>query len=164
MVSLKLKLTNIYHYLDKQDIGLVYDRTARNGKAGEIFEMKKILPTMRSAPTTFRLLARHDSHCEYLMVYIYRYFFFSFPCIMSTIRHSVTLIVGNFSVKQTPKCQNYSIDQITQKREVIIVYLPNTSHFIHFQSVRQKKWKVRNKINKYRWHFRSKSHQTTSLT
>ena len=32
--SLKLKLTNIYHYLDKQDIGLVYDWTARNGEAG----------------------------------------------------------------------------------------------------------------------------------
>ena len=41
VVSLKLKLTNIYHHLDKQDIGLVYDRTARNGKAGEIFKMKK---------------------------------------------------------------------------------------------------------------------------
>ena len=55
-------------YLDKQDIGLVYGQTERNGEAGEIFEMKKkILPTMRSAPTTFRLLARHDSHCEYLM-------------------------------------------------------------------------------------------------
>ena len=63
LVSLKLKLTNIYNYLGKQDIGWVHDRTARNGKAGEIFEMKKNLPTMRSAPTTFRLLARHDSHC-----------------------------------------------------------------------------------------------------
>ena len=41
VVSLKFKLTNIYHYLDKQDIGLVYDQTARNGEAGEIFEMKK---------------------------------------------------------------------------------------------------------------------------
>ena len=43
VVSLKLKLTNIYHYLDKQDIDLVYDRTARNGEAGEIFKMKKNL-------------------------------------------------------------------------------------------------------------------------
>ena len=40
VMSLKLKLTNIYHYLDKQDIGLVYYRTARNGEAGDIFEMK----------------------------------------------------------------------------------------------------------------------------
>ena len=69
MVYLKLKLTNINHYLDKQDIGLVYDQTARNGEAGEIFKMKKkkkkkkkILPTMRSAPTAFRLLARRNSH------------------------------------------------------------------------------------------------------
>ena len=73
VLSLKLKLRNIYHYLDKQDIGFVYDRTARNGEAGEIFKMKKdLLPTMRSAPTTFRLPVRRDSHCEYLMVYIYR--------------------------------------------------------------------------------------------
>ena len=50
-----------------------------------------------------------------------------------------------------------------QKREIIFVYLPNTSHFMHFQSVRQKKWNIHNKTNKYRWHFRSKPHQTTSL-
>ena len=43
VVSLKLKLTNIYHYLDKQDIGSVYDRTSRNSETGEIFEMKKNL-------------------------------------------------------------------------------------------------------------------------
>ena len=63
VVSLKLKLTNIYHYLDKQDIDLVYDRTARNSEAGEISKWKKILPTLRIAPTAFRLLARRDSHC-----------------------------------------------------------------------------------------------------
>ena len=51
-----------------------------------------------------------------------------------------------------------------QKKEIIFVYLPNTSHFIHFQSVRQKKWNFHNKTNKYRWHFRSKPHQTTSLS
>ena len=50
-----------------------------------------------------------------------------------------------------------------QKREIIFVYLPNTSHFMHFQSVRQKKGNIHNKTNKYRWHFRSKPHQTTSL-
>ena len=50
-----------------------------------------------------------------------------------------------------------------QKREIIFVYLPNTSHFMHFQSVRQKKWNIHNKTNKYRWHFRSKPLQTTSL-
>ena len=44
LVSLKLKLTNIYHYLDKQDIGLVYNRTARKGEAGEIFKIKKFYP------------------------------------------------------------------------------------------------------------------------
>ena len=50
-----------------------------------------------------------------------------------------------------------------QKREIIFVYLPNTSHFMHFQSVRQKKWNIHDNTNKYRWHFRSKPHQTTSL-
>ena len=34
---------------------------------------------------------------------------------------------------------------------------------MHFQSVRQKKGNIHNKSNKYRWHFRSKFHQTTSL-
>ena len=61
------------------------------------------------------------------------------------------------------KCQNYNFDKIMQKREIIFIYLPNTSHFMHFQSVRQTKWNIHNKINKYRWHFRSKPHQTTSL-
>ena len=50
-----------------------------------------------------------------------------------------------------------------QKREIFFVNLPNTSHFMHFQSVRQKKWNIYNKTNEYRWHFRSKPHQTTSL-
>ena len=50
-----------------------------------------------------------------------------------------------------------------QNGEIIIVYLPNTSHFMHFQSVRQKKGNIHDKTNKYRWHFRSKPHQTTSL-
>ena len=31
-----------------------------------------------------------------------------------------------------------------QKREIIFVYLPNTSHFMHFPSVRQKKWNSHN--------------------
>ena len=47
-----------------------------------------------------------------------------------------------------------------QKREIIFVYLPNTSHLMHFQSVCQKKGYIDNKTNKYRWH---KPHQTTSL-
>ena len=42
-----------------------------------------------------------------------------------------------------------------QKMEIIFVYLPNTSHFMHLQSVSPKKWNIRNKTNKYRWHFRS---------
>ena len=50
-----------------------------------------------------------------------------------------------------------------QKRETIFVYLPNTSHFMHFQSVRQKKGNIHHTTNKYRWHFLSKLHQTTSL-
>ena len=50
------------------------------------------------------------------------------------------------------------------KMEIMFVYLLNTSHFIHFQSVRQKKWNIHNKTNKYWWHFRSKPHHTTSLT
>ena len=59
--------------------------------------------------------------------------------------------------------QNYNCDKIMQKREIIFVNLPNTSYFMHFQSVRQKKWNIHNKTNEYRWHFRSKPHQTTSL-
>ena len=50
-----------------------------------------------------------------------------------------------------------------QKMEIIFVYLYNTSHFMHFQSVRQKKGNIHNKTIKYRWHFRSKPHQATSL-
>ena len=50
-----------------------------------------------------------------------------------------------------------------QKMEIIFVYLSNTSHFMHFESVRQKKRNIHNKTNEYRWHFRSKPHQTTSL-
>ena len=50
-----------------------------------------------------------------------------------------------------------------QKREIIFVYLPNTSHFMHFQSVRQKKGDIHNNTSKYQWNFRSKPHQTTSL-
>ena len=58
--------------------------------------------------------------------------------------------------------QNHNFDKILQKREIIFVYLPN-AHFMHFQSVRQKKWNILNETNQYRWHFRSKPHQTTSL-
>ena len=36
-----------------------------------------------------------------------------------------------------------------QKREIIFAYLPNTSHFMHFQSVRQKKGNIHNKNNAY---------------
>ena len=60
-----------------------------------------------------------------------------------------------------PKCQNHNFDKIMQKKEIIFVYLPNTSHFMHFQSVRQKKGNIHNKTNEYRWYFRSKPHQTT---
>ena len=45
----------------------------------------------------------------------------------------------------------------------MFVNLPNTSHFIHFQSVRQKEDNIRNQTNKNRLHFRSAPHQTTSL-
>ena len=69
-----------------------------------------------------------------------------------------------FPSNKYPKCQNWNFDKIRQKIEIMFVYLPNTSYFIHFQSVRQKKWNIHNKTNKYRWHFRSKSHQTTSLS
>ena len=53
--------------------------------------------------------------------------------------------------------------KLCKKREIIFVYLPNTSHFTHFQSVRQKKGNIHTKTNKYRWYFWSKPHQTTSL-
>ena len=71
---------------------------------------------------------------------------------------------ASFPSNKPPKCQNWNFDKIMQKRGILFVYLPNTSHFIHFQSVWQKKWNIHNKTNEYWWHFRSKSHQTTSLT
>ena len=37
-----------------------------------------------------------------------------------------------------------------KKREIIFVNLPNTSHFMHFQSVRKKKWNIHNKNNQVR--------------
>ena len=54
------------------------------------------------------------------------------------------------------------------KKRKFFVYLPNISHFMHFQSVRQRNvtfifFMNNNKTSKYRWHFRSKPHQTTSL-
>ena len=60
--------------------------------------------------------------------------------------------------------KNHNFDKIMHKKEILFVYLPNASHFMHFQSVRQKKGNIHNKTNKYRWYFRSKFHQTTSLT
>ena len=54
--------------------------------------------------------------------------------------------------------------KLCKKREIIFVYLPNTSHFMHFQSVHQKKGNIYNKTNKYQWYFRSKPHQTTPLS
>ena len=54
-------------------------------------------------------------------------------------QRSFPLILRDFSVQETPKCQNYNFDKIMQKREIIFVNLPNTLHFMHFQSVRQKK-------------------------
>ena len=72
-------------------------------------------------------------------------------------------IGATFPFSKPPKCQNHNFDKIMQNREIIFVYLPNTSHFMHFQSVRRKKGNIHNKTNKYRWYFRSKPHQTTSL-
>ena len=48
------------------------------------------------------------------------------------IERSFPSIWRDFSVQQTPKCKNSNFDKIMQKREIIFVYLPNTSHFIHF--------------------------------
>ena len=73
------------------------------------------------------------------------------------------LYCATFPSSKPPKCQNHNFDKIMQKREIIFVFLPNTSHFMHLQSVRQKKGNIHNKTNKYRWHFRSKPHQTTSF-
>ena len=70
---------------------------------------------------------------------------------------------ASFPSNKPPKCQNWNFDQIRQKMDFFFVHLPNTSNFIHFQSVRQKKWNIHNKTDKYRRHFRSKPHQTTSL-
>ena len=82
-------------------------------------------------------------------------------CIISTI--IFFNILQLFRQANPKKCQNCNFDKITQKWEVMFNYLPNTTHFIHFQSVRPKKWNIRNKTNKYRWYFRSRPHQTTLL-
>ena len=97
---------------------------------------------------------------------------------------------ASFPPNKPPKCQNWNFDQIRQTMEIMFIYLPNTSRFIHFQSVQQKKWNIHNKTDKYlnttrfihfqsvqqkkwnihnktdkyQWHFRSILHQTTSLT
>ena len=65
-------------------------------------------------------------------------------------QRSFSLILRDVSVQQTPKCQNHNFDKSMQKWEIIFVYLPNTSHFMHFQSVRQKKGNIHSKTNKYR--------------
>ena len=76
-------------------------------------------------------------------------------------QRSFPLILRECSVQQTPKYAKIIISiKFMPKREIIFVYLPNTSHFMHFQSVRQKKGNIHNKTNKYRWHFLSKPHQT----
>ena len=41
--------------------------------------------------------------------------------------------------------QNYNFDKIMQKRDFF--HLPNTSHFMHFQSFRQKNGNIHNKTN-----------------
>ena len=56
-----------------------------------------------------------------------------------SFERSFPSILRDFSTQQTPKCKNSNFDKIMQNSEIIIVYLPNTSHFIHFQSVRKKK-------------------------
>ena len=65
-------------------------------------------------------------------------------CIMSTI---ISVNIFQFFRQTNPKNAKIvilddlscSFDTITHKREVMFVYLSNTSHFIHFQLVRQKK-------------------------
>ena len=82
-------------------------------------------------------------------------------CFMSTF---ISINVARLFHPANPQnAKKYNFDKIMQKREIIFVYLPNTSQFLHFQSVRQKKWNNHNKTNKYRWHFRSNPHKTTSL-
>ena len=46
---------------------------------------------------------------------------------------------------QNAKINNF--DKIMHKKEIIFVYLPNTSLIMHFQSVRQKKGNIHNKTN-----------------
>ena len=70
-------------------------------------------------------------------------------CIMQTFI-SVN-IVHLFSPANPQKCQNWNFDQTSKKMEIMFVYLPNTWHFIHFQSTRRNKWYIHKKTNKYRW-------------
>ena len=61
--------------------------------------------------------------------------------VQSCVRSMIIFIkiLQIFGQANPKKIRNCDFDKITQKRKVMFVYLPNTSHFIHFQSVRQKK-------------------------
>ena len=45
-------------------------------------------------------------------------------------QRSFPFILRDFSVQQTPKCQNDNFDKIMQKREIIFVYLSNTDRIL----------------------------------
>ena len=84
-------------------------------------------------------------------------------CFMSTF---ISINIARLFRQSNPQNAKIiiSIKLCKKKKEIIFVYLSNTSHFMHFQSVRKKKGNIHDKTNKYRWHFRSKPHQTTSLS
>ena len=83
-----------------------------------------------------------------------------FKVVMSTF---ISINIARLFRPANPQNAKIIIPIKYAKREIIFVYLPNTSHFMHFQSVRQKKRNIHNNTNKYRWHFWSKPQQTPSL-
>ena len=67
-------------------------------------------------------------------------------CFMSTF---ISINIARLFRLANPQNAKIRISiKLCKKKEKKCVYLPNTSHFMHFQSVRQKKGNIHNKTNK----------------
>ena len=83
-------------------------------------------------------------------------------CFMSTF---ISINIARLFRPANPQMAKIIISiKVWQKKGIIFLF----TCLIHrilciFQSVRQKKGNIHNKTNEYRWHFRSKPHQTASL-
>ena len=65
-----------------------------------------------------------------------------------------------FFVKNRLKCKNYNFDKIKPKKRNNFVCF-RKFYLMHFIRSTEE-WNINHKSNKYRWHCRSKPHQTTS--